>query len=159
MQKEPLFRKMKKEDVPGVAEIESICFRSPWTKNMLYSELKNAVARYFVLEAPDGALMGYIGMWLILREAHVTNVAVLPQYRRQGWGRKIMLFAMEDANDKGARQMTLEVRESNIAAQAMYEKLGFTIAGRRKKYYSDTDEDALVLWNMDIEKEIRQLRA
>lgn len=148
---QPLFRAMTKEDIPAVTLIERTCFRMPWTERMLRSELKNGAAHYYVLD-DGGELIGYLGMWLLFDEAHITNVAVMPDHRRKGYGRLQMLKGMEAAMALGAAQMTLEVREGNIGAQALYAGLGFQTVGRRKRYYSDTGEDALILWNMDIKK-------
>ncbi len=158
MQQEAIFRPMTAADLPVVAEMEKICFRSPWSERMLRGELKNRLAHYHVIEQ-GGKLIAYAGMWVLFEEAHITNVAVLPDYRRQGLGRRIMLESMKAAAALNATQMTLEVRESNLGAQALYEGLGFVSAGRRKKYYSDTGEDALILWNTDIVKTIGQLHA
>ena len=149
------FRPMGRGDVPAVAEIERICFRSPWTERMFMSELKNRLACYHVVEHA-GKLIAYAGMWTFLDEAHITNVAVLPEYRRQGLGTKVMLWSMEAAHRRKATKMTLEVRVSNLGAQAMYANVGFAVAGRRKRYYSDTGEDALVLWNEDIQKTLAE---
>lgn len=152
-----LFRPMTEADVPVVAEIEKICFRSPWSKRMLKEELRNSLAKYYVMEL-DNALIAYAGMWVYFDEAHVTNVAVLPEYRRRGYGRQLMLLSMQAALEADATQMTLEVRQSNLAAQAMYFQLGFTLSGKRKGYYEDTKEDALILWNKDMNATIQQLR-
>ena len=155
---EALFRPMTKADLPAVAEMEQICFRSPWTLNMLKGELKNKLAHYHVLEL-GGNIIAYAGMWVLFEEAHITNVAVSPEHRRMGHGRRIMLESMRAAVKLHATQMTLEVRETNFAAQALYESLGFQMAGRRKKYYTDTGEDAFILWNKDIVKTIESLHA
>ena len=146
---EALFRPMTRADLPAVLEMERVCFRSPWTENMLRGELKNKLAHYHVLEL-DGALVGYAGMWILFDEAHITNVCTLPDYRRRGYGRFLMLESMRVAVGLHATKMTLEVRETNFGAQALYKGLGFEMAGRRKRYYDDTGEDALILWNMDI---------
>jgi len=154
---EPVFRPMVAADIPAVAQIEQVCFRSPWTEKMLKSELKNRLAHYHVLEL-ENKVIGYAGMWILFDEAHITNVAVLPEHRRKGYGRKLMLLSMEAASLLGANKMTLEVRESNSGAQAMYDGVGFTMAGRRKRYYSDTGEDAFILWNEDIKKTLSENR-
>ncbi len=153
-----IFRRMLKADLPAVAELEQICFRSPWTLNMLKGELKNRLAYYHVLEL-DEKIVAYAGMWVVFEEAHITNVAVSPEHRRKGFGRCIMLNSMREAVKLHATKMTLEVRETNFGAQALYESLDFQNAGRRKKYYSDTGEDAFILWNTDIVKTIEQLHA
>ncbi len=140
---------MSLEDVPAVAEMEKICFRSPWTKRMLKEEIRNTIAHYHVMEL-DGVLFAYAGMWVLFDEAHITNVAVMPNYRRRGYGRQLMLLSMQAAIGYGAAQMTLEVRDSNHAAQELYAGLQFVSSGKRKGYYTDTGEDALILWNKDI---------
>jgi len=148
---EAIFRPMTKADLPAVIEMERVCFRSPWTENMLRGELKNRLAHYHVLQLGE-ELIGYAGMWVLFDEAHITNVAVMPAYRRRGYGKYIMLESMRAAVRFHADKMTLEVRESNFGAQELYRGLGFTYAGRRKHYYDDTGEDALILWNTDIVK-------
>ncbi|MDR1620138.1 MAG: ribosomal protein S18-alanine N-acetyltransferase [Clostridiales bacterium] len=151
-----VFRPMTLEDVPAVAEMEKICFRSPWSKRMLGEELKNPIAHYHVLEL-DAKIISYAGMWVVYDEAHITNVAVLPPYRRQGYARRVMLLSMRAAILQNAAQMTLEVRESNVGAQTFYFGLGFELAGKRRGYYGDTKEDALILWNRNINKTVQEL--
>ncbi|MDL2217121.1 ribosomal protein S18-alanine N-acetyltransferase [Christensenellaceae bacterium OttesenSCG-928-M15] len=156
MEHSVVFRAMNKADVPGVARIEKTCFRSPWTERMLKNELKNSAAHYYVLELA-GELVGYLGMWIIFDEAHITNVAVMPDHRRKGYGKLQMVNGMKEALALGATQMTLEVRESNDGAQTLYYGLDFQLAGRRKKYYTDTGEDAFILWNEDIEATVLKM--
>ena len=151
-------RHMEKRDVAAVHDIECICFRSPWSKAALLGELRNVVAHYLVLEK-DGKLIGYGGMWVLFEEAHVTNVAILDGYRQSGRGRRLMLAMMERAVRFGAEKMTLEVRETNLVAQRLYAKLDFAQNGYRPRYYSDTGEGALLLWNMDIQRTLERERA
>ena len=120
----------------------------------LLGELKNDVAHYHVL-TQDGKLVGYAGMWVLFEEAHITNVAVLPQYRGRGLATRLMLSMMERASLLGATSMTLEVRENNLTAQRLYGRLGFSQNGYRPRYYSDTGEGALLLWNMDIQNTLK----
>ena len=148
-------RPMTKEDVPAVYEVECICFRSPWSKTALYGELRNDVAHYHVL-FEDGIVVGYAGMWVLFEEAHVTNIAVMPGSRRKGYGKALLLSMMAWAKELGASTMTLEVRETNLAAQNLYEKLDFIQNGFRRRYYEDTGEGALILWNMDFEKTLEK---
>lgn len=143
-------RDMKKKDLGRVAELERLCFSMPWSEKALASELKNKVALYQVLEH-DGKIAAYAGMWLVLDEAHVTNVAVDPEFRRQGLGLMLMLDMMRRARSRGATRMTLEVREKNYGAQSFYAALGFIKAGIRRGYYSDTGEDAFILWNDSLD--------
>ncbi len=102
--------------------------------------------------------MGYGGMWVVLDEAHVTNIAVMEQARRQGFARALLLGLMERALERGATRMTLEVRERNLPAQALYAGLGFYQNGFRPRYYPDTGEGAQLLWNDDIEKTVASSR-
>ena len=154
---EEIIRPMERKDVNRVHEIECTCFRSPWSKLALAGELRNEVAHYLVMEA-DGVICGYGGMWLLFEAAHVTNVAIMPEYRGQGRGKRLMLAMMRHAIKRGAEKMTLEVREGNLVAQRLYAKLGFEQNGFRKGYYSDTGEGALILWNEDIQQTIDRER-
>lgn len=148
-------RRMEKRDVDRVHEIECACFRSPWSKLSLLGELKNDVARYYVLET-GGRVEGYGGMWVLFEEAHVTNIAVMPDFRRKGFATEIILALMRGAMFVGASEMTLEVREHNYGAQELYKKMGFSQNGYRPKYYSDTGEDALLLWNRKIAETVAE---
>lgn len=146
-----VIRPMERADINRVHEIECTCFRSPWSKLALAGELRNDVAHYLVMEA-EGVICGYGGMWLLFEEAHVTNVAIMPDYRGQGRGKRLMLAMMRYAVKRGAERMTLEVRESNMVAQKLYAGLGFEQNGFRPGYYSDTGEGAQLLWNNDIQQ-------
>ena len=140
---------MERADIARVAELERLCFRTPWSENALRSELKNRVACYR-LGCIGDKTVAYAGMWVLFDEAHITNVAVDPEFRRQGFGRAIMKEMMRAAIEKHATRMTLEVREHNEAAQSLYYSMGFTKQGTRRGYYSDSGEDAFILWNDDI---------
>ncbi len=152
---EPLIRPMARPDVPRVYEIECLCFRSPWSREALMGELRNDAAHYRVLDL-NGEIIGYAGMWVVFDEAHIMNVAVLAEHRKKGYGELLMRTMMRDARSLGAACMTLEVRETNFAAQRLYERLGFEKAGFRARYYTDTCEGALLLWNRDIQKTISE---
>lgn len=153
-----VFRDMAAADVPRVDELERICFRTPWSEAALRDELRNKLAHYQVMML-DEVIQGYAGMWVFLGEAHITNVAVAPECRRRGLGRQLMLRMMRLALACHANAMTLEVRETNLAAQALYFQLGFEKAGVRKRYYSDTGEAAWILWNVDLQSTIDTLCA
>ncbi|MGJ7036689.1 ribosomal protein S18-alanine N-acetyltransferase [Anoxybacillus eryuanensis] len=140
------FRFMTLQDLDRIIEIEQRSFTLPWSRSSFYQELtNNPYARYIVMEY-DGQIIGYCGMWLVMDEAHITNIAVLPEFRGKKLGEALMKQAMELARKEGAQTMTLEVRVSNIVAQSLYRKLGFLNGGIRKRYYSDNQEDALVMW-------------
>ena len=136
---------MVHDDIQAVLEIERLSFRTPWPAEAFHQELThNRLARYTVARQ-GGAVVGYAGVWLMVDEAHVTTFAVHPDSRRQGVGRRLMHALLLAAEDMGAARMTLEVRVSNGAAQALYRNHGFLIAGRRERYYSDDGEDAYVM--------------
>ena len=144
-----LVRPMTKRDVARVYEIEVQSFRSPWSKLSLLGELHNNVAHYLVAEE-EGRVIGYGGMWVLFEEAHVTNVAIAPEKRGQHLGRYLLYGMMLKAREYGADRMTLEVRETNVRAQNLYYSFDFEKEGFRKRYYEDTGEGALLLWNQDI---------
>jgi ribosomal-protein-alanine N-acetyltransferase len=141
-----IVRPMVMTDVDGVMAVEHDSFLTPWSRSAFEEELaQNRLARYIVAEE-NGAIVGYAGTWLVINEAHVTNVAVSSQRRREGIGRLLMQNLMELARENEMESMTLEVRVSNAAARHLYQQLGFVEAGIRKNYYTETKEDALILW-------------
>jgi ribosomal-protein-alanine N-acetyltransferase len=141
---------MTLDDVAAVHEIERLSFATPWPAYAFEQELKgNRLARYVVARA-GGRVVGFAGVWLMLDEAHVTTFGVHPDWRRQGIGRQLLLSVCELSATIGARRMTLEVRVSNEAAQALYRSFGFEIAGRRPHYYTDDGEDALVMTTPEL---------
>ncbi|WP_282937821.1 ribosomal protein S18-alanine N-acetyltransferase [Paenibacillus sp. RC67] len=140
------FRSMQMEDIPAICDIEQEAFTTPWTAGAFQNELtNNQFARYMVMEC-DGEVAGYGGMWLIMEEAHVTNVAVRKQYRGKKLGERLMRELQKTASFFGAVRMTLEVRPSNHIAIGLYEKLGFYSVGLRRGYYTDNKEDAMIMW-------------
>jgi len=137
---------MNEKDIDQILEIEHASFTTPWSRESFENELrKNQYAHYTVLEDEEG-VFGYCGMWIIIDEAHITNIALLPKYRGKKLGEALLKKVMEIARGKGAKTMTLEVRISNDIAQSLYRKLGFQNGGIRKNYYTDDHEDALVMW-------------
>ncbi|MDR3238507.1 MAG: ribosomal protein S18-alanine N-acetyltransferase [Clostridiales bacterium] len=137
---------MKWKHIEQVTQIETDSFSIPWTRHDFEKELReNKLALYFVA-ADNSEILGYAGMWHVVNEGHVTNVAVKPANRRQGVG-DLLLSALEDtAREKNIMGLTLEVRMFNSAAQRLYYKHGFKIEGFRKNYYADTGEDAIIMW-------------
>lgn len=143
---EVLFRPMYVSDLGQVMQVEHLSFPTPWSKNAFYGELlDNPRARYLVA-VWRGRVIGYIGMWLLFDEAHITNVAVHPRYRGHHLGRRLMERGEELARQHGIRRMTLEVRKSNAAARHLYESLGYRAVGVRPGYYRDNNEDAIIMW-------------
>ena len=141
---EVIIRRMTMADVDGVAAVEAATFPHPWSRDAFVSEMKNVAARYLVAEQ-DGAIIGYAGAWIIIDESHITNIAVLDQYRGQGIGRRLTAGLMQYLSNLGAAYATLEVRKSNAVAQNLYVSLGFIKLGVRKRYYEDNGEDALIM--------------
>jgi [ribosomal protein S18]-alanine N-acetyltransferase len=141
-----VIRRMLAKDIDAVLEVERQSFTTPWSRSAFEAEIdENDLACYLVVIRGD-QLIGYGGMWIILDEAHVTNIAILPNYRGHGFGRKLLTELVACAWERGARRMTLEVRASNERAQYLYTEMGFVRCGVRKGYYSDTREDALIMW-------------
>jgi len=140
-----IFLPMQANHLSEVIAIEKNSFPTPWSRYSFYGELLNDFAFYIVAICGD-KVVGYAGMWLIIDEAHITNVAVHPDYRQRGIGRSLMQELENQAVTLGAKSMTLEVRPSNNIAQCLYSSLGYFQEGRRRGYYSDTGEDALIMW-------------
>lgn len=134
---------MQAEDVKGISDIENACFSHPWTEENLTEELNNSTARFFVA-VKDGTAVGYIGANNIADEVYITNVAVLPVYRKQGIGALLLQVLTTLSEKEKANFVTLEVRESNEPAIALYEKYGFQPVGKRKNFYRDPQEDAAI---------------
>ena len=148
---QPEISPMRVEDLEEVLKIEDLSFPTPWSCNsFLYELLENERAIYLVAKSPLGNVIGYVGIWVIFDEGHITNLAVHPGYRRQGVGKALMLALVEAVRKRDVRHLTLEVRRTNLAAQDLYQKLGFVHMGVRRKYYLDNNEDALIMWKGPI---------
>ena len=137
-------RKMTAREVPQVAELEKLCFSQPWSEKSVAGELDNPLALWLVAMEGD-RLAGYVGSQTVMDETDMMNLAVAPQFRRQGVGEALVNALTASLKELGSRCLTLEVRDSNEAARALYGKLGFTEIGRRRGYYRDPREDALIL--------------
>jgi len=140
---------MGKKDLPEIMAIEKESFTSPWTEGMFLDELRIAHAQCLVarLSHDKGSIVGgYMIFWIVADEAHLHNVAVKKEFRRQGLARGFMNIMKEIAKQAGVKYQTLEVRESNVGAINLYRKCGFVVKGRRPLYYTDTHEDALIMW-------------
>ncbi|WP_243444989.1 ribosomal protein S18-alanine N-acetyltransferase [Romboutsia maritimum] len=141
-----IIEQMKSQDIEGVFQVEKNCFEHHWSRESFKKELTNDKARYLVAKI-DEKIVGYVGIWLILDEGHITNVAVHSDYRGKKIGDKLIKELVVLCKQNNINSMTLEVRVSNIVAQNLYKKYGFKIAGIRKEYYSDNKEDAIIMWN------------
>jgi [ribosomal protein S18]-alanine N-acetyltransferase len=137
---------MELKDIDDVLKIEHASFTAPWSRQAFINELTtNRFAMYIVIE--DGErVVGYCGVWVIVDEAHITNIAILPEYRGRKLGEALLTQVMELTKLMGAVKMTLEVRISNYVAKSLYHKLGFKDGAIRRGYYTDNQEDALVMW-------------
>jgi len=144
---EPFIRVIREEDVAQIHEIEKLCFAIPWSEESILHDVKeNVVARWLVLDDGEGNVLAYAGMWFVRDEAHVCNVAVHPDHRKKGYGRRVFEALEALAQENSMSMMTLEVRRSNIAAQNLYHACGFLDVGYRKRYYEDNKEDALIMY-------------
>ena len=135
---------MNETHVAPIAELEKICFSDPWSESSIASELSNPLSCWLV--AVEGEkVAGYIGSQTVMGETDMMNVAVHPDFRRQGVAQTLILALVDALKERGSHWLMLEVRQSNAPARALYEKLGFAEVGRRKNYYSKPREDALIL--------------
>lgn len=145
-----LIEPMRTADVEAVSAIERRCYPVPWHENAYHTEIANRSACYLVARL-GGTIVGYAGMWVVMDEAHVTTVAVDIPYRRRYIGERLFLSLMEEAIYRQAAHASLEVREHNVGAQRLYSKYGFRPAAMRRRYYSDNQENAIVMWVNELQ--------
>jgi ribosomal-protein-alanine N-acetyltransferase len=143
-------RRMRPSDVAQIMPIESVSFgRQHWSDESFVNEMNNVIGRYYVLthQAAHNAetIIGYAGIWMVLDEAHLTTIAISPNYRGQSLGELLLVHTLDYLMGRIIHSYTLEVRSSNTGAQALYLKYGFEILGLRPKYYQDTKEDGLIM--------------
>ncbi|MEX1248607.1 MAG: ribosomal protein S18-alanine N-acetyltransferase [Anaerolineales bacterium] len=151
-------RRMRRADLDRVFQLEQRIFPRPWTRKSYEFELEqNPASEQWVIEAgmgnEDAQVVAYSVCWYLGDEVHIANLAVAPKFRRLGLGRRLLSHALTRAAEKGMQSATLEVRISNRAAQALYERFGFHEVGRRKSYYSDNREDALLMQLPHLDRE------
>lgn len=139
------FETLEEAYLPAILDIEARSNTSPWSERSFRNEL-NHEHGIFLVAIANGSVVGYGGIWLVVDEAHVTNVAVSPEHRRQGIGRRLMVELLERAKTAGMTCSTLEVRVSNEPAIKLYEDLGYLRTALRRNYYPDNREDAVVMW-------------
>lgn len=133
------------EDAKEIFAIEMECFSVPWSLDSIETELVNEDRKlYYVIEDANG-VVGYAGAWLVYDEGQITNIAIRPSARRQGFGAKLTSALIEECFKRGMHEIFLEVRISNLSALSLYRKLGFTVKGMRKNYYSEPKEDAYIM--------------
>lgn len=143
---ELIIRQAEERDIDAIAQLDQLCFTTPWSRDSIEKEIiQNDIAIYIVAQIKE-EVVGYAGLWKIIDEGHITNVAVHPQHRKKGIGEALVSVMLDYTNQLGVISHTLEVRPSNQYAIHLYEKLGFLVVGERKKYYEDNGEDALIMW-------------
>ena len=140
---------IEENHIDPILEISILSFHTPWSREAFMSELDNKFARYVVAKK-DGIVVGYGGMWLIIDEGHITNIAIHPEYRGIGIASMILEALLDICKLELADSATLEVRRSNQVAQNLYKKYGFLEDGIRKSYYEDNKEDAVIMWKRNI---------
>lgn len=133
--------------------LDQTCFGGLWTEKGYQREIDSPNSRLLLLKPDCGEPLGLGCVWFILEEAHITLLGIHPDYRRQGLGQFLLLTLLQSSIAYGSKWATLEVRASNYPAQALYQLFGFVTIGRRKRYYTDTREDALILWNKELQKQ------
>ena len=138
-------RLMKETDINQVLEISSLSLKESWSMASFINELSNPLARYLIAEKGN-KILGFAGVWIIVDEGHITNIAVHPKYRGYGIGKELLSSMIDYAKEWQINSFTLEVRPSNIIAQNLYNKFQFKEEGIRKNYYADNNEDAIIMW-------------
>jgi ribosomal-protein-alanine N-acetyltransferase len=137
-------RDMKPEDLDVIVELERVLFSPPWSRESFEYELEQPYSESYVVVCGD-RIVAYFMMWSLLDEMHILNIAVIPEYRRKGIARWLLETFIEKSQQQQMRTVHLEVRDSNVSAVRLYEKIGFKTVGRRRNYYSDPTEDALLM--------------
>lgn len=137
-------RRMRVEDLPEVLAIEVLSFSPPWSRRLFLQELAGP-GRYYVVVEYQGKVIGYAGLSHLFGEGHVTTLAVAPDFRAKGVGSCLIEFLINKAIGLKLRLLTLEVRESNLAAQRLYKEFGFQVIGKRRNYYSQPREDGFIM--------------
>lgn len=137
---------MRIEDIDAVQEVERASFPVPWPANAFRHELTQNRNAHYIVAREGERIVGYAGLWMSLDEAHITTFAVLPDHRRRRIGERMLVAIFDKSASLGAEWLTLEVRASNMPAQRLYQKYGFRPAGIRRRYYSDNNEDAIIMW-------------
>lgn len=140
-----MIRYMTEDDIDGVLAVERESFSTPWTQKLFLDEVKNPRTVYFVDVTESGEIAGYGGMWHVIDEGQITNIAVGKSYRGLGVGSKLLEGLINWSKDNGIRVIELEVRAGNTAALGLYKKYGFNAVGRRKDYYKNPTEDAILM--------------
>lgn len=141
-----VIRQADEQDIDAITTLEEACFDVPWSRDSIRQELTENKLAFYVIAELDGQVVGYAGMWRVIDEGHINNVAVLPEQRRRNIASAIIAVMIEFSEAQGVRRFTLEVRSSNETAKALYRKFDFKEEGVRRGYYKDNGEDAVIMW-------------
>lgn len=144
-----VIRRGEEKDIVSMTKLDELCFTVPWSQAAFSHELKENHLAFYLVGEIGGQVIGYAGMWKILDEGHITNVAVDPNHRKKGIGKAMVSLLIEVSKEEGIVSHTLEVRQSNQEAIDLYSKLGFEPISRRKNYYEDNQEDAIIMWRTE----------
>ncbi|MBM7835801.1 ribosomal protein S18-alanine N-acetyltransferase [Clostridium sardiniense] len=144
-----ILKNLDSEDLNGVYEVSSLSLKESWSLDSITKEISNKFARYIVCKE-ENKVVGFAGAWLIASEGQITNVAVHPEYRGKGIGKKLMKSLISSLKQEDCNSITLEVRESNTVAKNLYKSFGFISEGIRKNFYEDNKEDANIMWLRNI---------
>jgi len=142
-------RQAEERDIRPMAEMDILCFSAPWSEVSFRKEIKENRLAFYIVAEMSGRMVGYAGLWSIVDEGHITNVAVHPDFRRKGIGEALITVLLKHTLENGILSHTLEVRASNDPAISLYMKFGFEPAGLRKNYYEDNGEDAIIMWRTE----------
>lgn len=144
-----IIRQAEEKDIKPMAQMDILCFSAPWSEESFRNEIKENRMAFYIVAEIGGRMAGYAGLWCIVDEGHITNVAVHPEFRRRGIGEALVSVLLAHTIQNGIHSHTLEVRASNEAAISLYTKFGFVPAGLRKNYYEDNGEDAIIMWRKE----------
>lgn len=147
---------MSVDHINDIMVVENLSFSIPWSQDAFIEEITRNKFAVYLAALSEGRVVGYAGMWKVCGEGHITNIAVHPEFRRNGVGALLLDKLIEIAKAEAITSMTLEVRRSNLSAQKLYSKFGFVVEGFRKAYYADTGEDAIIMWKNDVSGNIEQ---
>ncbi len=144
--------KMEHDYIDDILQVEELCYGAHhWSRDSFLTELNNKISSYrCIIDTQTNKCVGYMGIWKIADEAHVTNLSVHPDYQNKKFAHRLLLASIDECYENKIKYITLEVRESNEKAIGLYKKFGFKSLGKRKKYYQDNNEDAYIMWSENI---------
>jgi len=152
MENDVVIKETALNHIDDIMMVERLSFTIPWSRESFIHELKDNKFSRYISALVNGKVVGYAGMWIIFDEGHITNIAVHPEFRKNGIGSRLLEKLIDISQENGVEKLTLEVRRSNTAAKNLYYKYGFKEEGIRKCYYADNGEDAIIMWKYDLSK-------